>query len=425
MQIKNKGKIAYVLQTISIVPLLLFGVVILILGTHWFTKAMHQEVETELAGIAMNVITLFDISAPGDYHLQADTSSLLYKGDTNLSGDYSLIDRIKDNTGLDITLFYADTRILTTICNSDGERIVGTKAGDKIIADVYETGESHFYSDALINNSSYFAFYTPLYNSNNSVVGMVFVGKPSDRVRTAIRHSIYPLVIADAIAMIIISICIFIYMKNFASSLMRIDIFLLDVSSGNLNATLPSSITRRSDELGDIGRLALTMQTSLRNMIEKDALTQILNRHCADRKLHQVIEKSRYSKVPFSLAIGDIDFFKKVNDTYGHNCGDLVLQNVARIIRQHMHSLGFAARWGGEEFLLVFDHSDLPEAVISLEHLLSDIRTMDSNYEGQTIKITMTFGVTAGDAIDLKELVRMADDKLYEGKSAGRDRIVS
>lgn len=421
----HKGKIAYALQAISIIPLLLFGVVILLLGNYWFTKTMNAEIENELSGIASNVITMFDLAAPGDYHLEGETALQLFKGDKELTNDYSLIDHIKENTNMDITLYYKDTRILTTIRNNNKERIVGTGAPQKVISEVYQTGESHFYNKVVVNGSSYFAYYSPLYNSDGSVVGMIFVGKPCEHVDTAIQRSIYPLVVADVIAMAVISICLFLYMRNLASSLMQLDNFLADVAVGNLNAKLPHNITERNDELGDIGRLALSMQSSLRSIIEKDTLTQLLNRRSADRKLNQIIQKYQKTQTPFCLAIGDIDFFKKVNDTYGHNCGDVILKNVAYTIREHMRSNGFAARWGGEEFLLVFDHSDLAEATASLEQLLENIRALDNHYEEQTIKVTMTFGIVAGAATDIKELVRQADNKLYEGKDSGRNRIIS
>ena len=218
---------------------------------------------------------------------------------------------------MDITLYYKDTRILTTIRNNNKERIVGTGAPQKVISEVYQTGESHFYNKVVVNGSSYFAYYSPLYNSDGSVVGMIFVGKPCEHVDAAIQRSIYPLVVADVIAMAVISICLFLYMRNLASSLMQLDNFLADVAVGNLNAKLPHNITERNDELGDIGRLALSMQSSLRSIIEKDTLTQLLNRRSADRKLNQIIQKYQKTQTPFCLAIGDIDFFKKVNDTYG------------------------------------------------------------------------------------------------------------
>ena len=90
------------------------------------------------------------------------------------------------------------------------------------------------------------------------------------------------------------------------------------------------------------------------------------------------------------MAIGDIDFFKRVNDTYGHECGDLVLKNIAACLKRHMAGKGFAARWGGEEFLLVYDHMDVREAYRYLQRLNFEIHDLDSCFDGRTVRITMT-----------------------------------
>ena len=127
---------------------------------------------------------------------------------------------------------------------------------------------------------------------------------------------------------------------------------------------------------------------------------------------------------PFCVCIGDIDFFKKVNDTYGHAGGDIVLKSISNILREHMNTLGFVARWGGEEFLLVFDRMELDEAASSLQSLLDKIRHMEIDYDNCLIHVTMTFGIVSGAEGDQDTLLRLADNKLYEGKAGGRNRII-
>ena len=159
-------------------------------------------------------------------------------------------------------------------------------------------------------------------------------------------------------------------------------------------------------------------------MVDQDALTELYNRRCADRKLKQVIRKYETQGTPFCLAIGDIDFFKKVNDSYGHDCGDMILKNISVKLKTHLYANGFVARWGGEEFLLVFERTEINDAYKILTALLNDIRTMESTYENHIIQVTMTFGLTAGDTTDLVQLLRQADDRLYYGKTHGRNQIV-
>lgn len=424
MSTKHQGKIPSILQAISIIPLLFFGIILMLLASHQFTSVMYGQVAEELRNISENIETLLDLAYPGDYTLTGEDAYQLYKGTHNITSDYSLIDRVKEDTGLEITLFYQDTRILTTLYSSSGSRIVGSGAPPVVINDVLKGGKAHFYPRTIINGSDYFAYYTPLQNSDGSTVGMLFVGKPSQKVDKAIQRSIYPLAIADILVMLIIAAGIFAYTKNFSIILLKIRNFLGDVSTGNLNTRLDEGVLKRNDELGDIGRSALSMQHSLRHMIEQDTLTELFNRRSADRKLRQLLDKASKQGLPFSLSIGDIDFFKRVNDTYGHDCGDIVLKSVADTLREYMNPLGFVARWGGEEFLLVFDHMNAYEAYECLSELSEKIRNLKISYNGEAIHITMTFGLTDGYTTDLQQLLKAADDKLYEGKSNGRDQII-
>ena len=422
---RNGGKISYTLQAIGLLPLLAFGILMLFFTSQWFTKIMYQEVESELCDAAKSATTLLNAAYPGDYRLEGEVAYLLYKGDHDITREYSLFDRFKEDTGLDITLFYQDTRILTTLYNNNAERIVGSGAPDVVVRDVLNTGEDHFYTHTLINGKAYFSYYTPVRNEDGTVIGMLFIGKPSETVSQSIQRYVYPLTWLIIGFVVVVALCIYFYTKGFVAVLMNIHGFLSEVASGNLNTTLDVSVTKRSDELGDIGRCALTMQRSLRIMIEQDALTELYNRRSGDQKLRQVAANAQVSGRSYAVSIGDIDLFKRINDTYGHECGDVVLKKVSYILKQHMWHQGFVARWGGEEFLLVFEDADLEKAKQQLEQILDDIRALDTFYENQHVRLTMTFGLVCEPAEDIHVLLKEADEKLYLGKTNGRNQVVS
>lgn len=424
MHRKSQGKITYVLQAITIIPLFFFAIIVMMLSYRQFAETMYNEIETELENAAHDLKLLLDVAYPGDYRLAGDTSLQLYKGEFDITKDYSLLDALQANTGMDATLFYQDTRILTTICDKNQARIVGTGAPATVLEDVFNTGSPHFYFKTQINKQEYFSYYMPLTNSDGTVVGMLFVGKPTARIKNAVMRSLYPLLISVVLVMLVIAVCIFIYTRKFTAMLFRIREFLNEVSTGNLNGILDPSVSRRNDEIGDIGRSVVSMQHALRNMIEQDTLTELYNRRSGNRRLQNIIDKASAQGATFSVSIGDIDFFKKVNDTYGHDCGDEVLRHIAHKLKEHMHSKGFVARWGGEEFLLVFDHMNQYEAQESLQKLLDDIRALAIPYEDKTIQVTMTFGVAENTSADINQLIKEADDKLYLGKSSGRNCIV-
>lgn len=153
-----------------------------------------------------------------------------------------------------------------------------------------------------------------------------------------------------------------------------------------------------------------------------DALTKLWNRH---HLMHYMEKKLKEPGEFISIAIGDIDYFKRVNDTYGHECGDEVLRTLARIIEAQMEGQGVAARWGGEEFIFLFENANGDEAQIKLSAVQDAIRKAVVRYEDLELKITMTFGLVEYDPkLKLHENIKVADDRLYVGKESGRDRII-
>ncbi len=422
---KQKGHLYRSLQAMSIIPLLILGLVITVFSYHTVESAMHSEVHTKLKNMADAVILTYDLLYPGDYHLEGVTAYEFMKGDYALTSDYSVIDRLHADTQTDITIFYQDTRILTTLRDADGNRIVGTGANLRIIEDVLYGGQSCFYSNTMIDDVKYFAYYTPLRNADGSIIGMVYAGKPCTEVNAAVRHAVFPIMLIVLCSIFIVSLVTSFYTRRLIVTLQKIRTFLSKVSTGNLSEELDSDVLRRNDELSEMGYSALYMQRSLRNLVEQDTLTELNNRRFADKRLKQTQMQANIHGTGFVVAIGDIDFFKSVNDTYGHECGDLVLKKVAGILKKNMLGKGFAARWGGEEFLFLFDNADLETAQKYVEDLLTDIRNLTVAYDDQAISVTMTVGLAKGGInTNIKELLQEADSNLYKGKINGRNCIV-
>lgn len=162
----------------------------------------------------------------------------------------------------------------------------------------------------------------------------------------------------------------------------------------------------------------------LKEQANTDTLTKLYNRRKAMECLTNLTQMTSYQK-SFSVCICDIDFFKSVNDNYGHDFGDLVLKNISEIMQEELKEIGFAARWGGEEFLIVFPNINGDQAFVNLEKLRLKIKNLQIKGNNQDIKITMTYGLTEYDFMNgLEATIKEADQKLYMGKAAGRDRIV-
>lgn len=423
---KNKrGKLYYSFPAISMIPLLVYGIVVIIFSSATFKHSMQEQVYAELKNVASLVDTLLDTAYPGDYTLVGDTALSLYKGDVNITSDYTLIDGIRERTSMDVTLFYQDTRVLTTIKNWEGQRIIGTQAPEQVLVDVLQEGKSCFYDNVIIRGTTYFAYYAPLRNGNGQIIGILFVGKPAAAVNSQVNRALSPIVIVGIVTLILVCMFSVYYAGTFIKALYGLKSFFSQVATGNLSEELDPAVLNRGDELTELGRSALSMQHSLHNLVERDSLTELYNRRSGGRRLTSSMEKARSANTPFTLVIGDIDFFKKVNDTYGHPCGDVVLKNVALLLRKHLKGKGYAIRWGGEEFLLVYENSRLEEAYESLCALLEDIRRTCIRSDDNQIYITMTFGMACDPSKDLKDLLRDADDRLYYGKNNGRNQIVT
>ena len=125
-----------------------------------------------------------------------------------------------------------------------------------------------------------------------------------------------------------------------------------------------------------------------------------------------------------SIVMGDIDFFKRVNDTYGHNAGDVVLKYIASILRNAAGEMGEVIRWGGEEFVILLKDCAVSQASVFAENIRKKIETSICYFEDVPIRVTMSFGVKALDPhLTPEENVKKVDEKLYEAKSTGRNRV--
>ncbi|MBE5886027.1 MAG: diguanylate cyclase [Lachnospiraceae bacterium] len=160
-------------------------------------------------------------------------------------------------------------------------------------------------------------------------------------------------------------------------------------------------------------------------MASLDALTQLPNRRSMTEHLNVLVYENDRTGKPFCIAIGDVDFFKRVNDTYGHDTGDYVLTTLAQMFQNIVKGRGKVARWGGEEFLFCFEGMNVQQARAALEVLRLQIEKYNFQFKDQNLKLTMTFGLEEySQIIGIEAAISKADGKLYEGKSNGRNQVV-
>ncbi|MBR1472081.1 MAG: GGDEF domain-containing protein [Lachnospiraceae bacterium] len=178
-------------------------------------------------------------------------------------------------------------------------------------------------------------------------------------------------------------------------------------------------------ELENRQRVLATQNERLDELAHKDPLTHLLNRRSMDQMIVQRMEQLKTSGKRFTMILGDIDDFKKVNDTYGHDAGDMVLVAVADTIMHTVRSDDAVCRWGGEEILILV-HDPLETASIAAERIRQNVEKIEVPFEDKKISITMTFGIAESiPGYRIEHLVQQADDKLYYGKKHGKNQLVA
>ena len=424
MEITTKRKsLMGTLNYIIILPVFFIGIVMAGISYILIKKNVYYEIRSGMENEAYTLANTYDVMYPGYYELvKAENLMALKKGENYLTNDF--IDNIKEDTGLEITIFYNDIRMITTLY-SDNKRITGSKMNSAIKKDVLDNGYSKFYDDVRIEEERFFAYYLPVHNGSENIIGAICILKPANQIHSKFTKQVIPLIAMIIAGVVIITYLNYLYFGKLNKNFKHIRNFLGEVTGGNLKAEMNREALAREDEIGDVAKASVNMQRSLRNLIVKDSLTDLYNRRYCNQNLKNISEQYIKTGEPYTLAIADIDFFKKVNDTYGHTAGDEVLVSVAQIMKKSMAGKGFAARWGGEEFLLVYTGCDMETTLTYLEMLVEAIREMRVEYDDKAIKITISIGVATGNGDSVDKVLCTADDRLYHAKKEGRDRVVS
>ena len=199
---------------------------------------------------------------------------------------------------------------------------------------------------------------------------------------------------------------------------------ILDEIQQNIQSIIENFDVPEDNKL-DVIRKINFMYTKTKELSITDALTGLYNRRyfeqCADREF---LRAARY-KSDLTFAIVDIDFFKKINDTYGHLCGDKILKEVAFLLNESFRKTDIVFRYGGEEFVVILTETNAEAARIPLERLREKIELNYFKFKTQDLKVTISLGYSSDveEAEDAPELLSFADAALYRAKENGRNRV--
>ena len=199
---------------------------------------------------------------------------------------------------------------------------------------------------------------------------------------------------------------------------------------GKLNLTYEQLIVELKQANEKAEKLAQGLKKAnekLREMALRDGLTGLYNHRYFQDNLDNELSRSKRYKNPFSLIMLDLDHFKRINDTYGHPVGDIVLKEVSKVIKEIIRESDTAARYGGEEFAIILPETELKGAAIVAERIRGAVELLDVDASGSNLTVTISIGVTCYQnsmgSIEKSEIIAAADSALYDSKKAGRNKV--
>ncbi len=263
---KKKGlRLAFKLSLMVAVPILLVTLTGICLGAVKQGQLSKTLVEREISGIARSVREVYmGLESDEPFTLKDGTLS---KGSTTLSDNYEIIDKLKSEQDVELSLFFGDTRLLTTLTDESGKREINTQMSDAVYSQINK-GEDYYARDIELFGTSYAGYYVPLYQpGSNEIIGSIFCGRSQKQINTSMRDT----VLSMAGAMLGIFILTFIIVLFLVTRIIKVlngaVTNLNQVARGALNINMGSSILTRSDEVGDIARSVQRLIHSLREIL--------------------------------------------------------------------------------------------------------------------------------------------------------------
>lgn len=251
---------------ITIGPVLILGIITILFTVTMVKNSMMDETKDALKGTAAATLAAYDQNT-GDY-LETSNGDI-WKGSYNISKSENLVDRIKDNTGMDVTFFYGDKRIMTSAMDENGNRILKSKAGDVIVEKVLNGGEECFSEAVSIEGTLNYGYFMPVYQngSDTDIVGMIFVGT-NKQDKDAVIMRLLGSIVAAVAAIMLVCLIVSTKLASTISRNIRTSIKAVEkIAAGNLNVQVNNKLLKSKDEIGDLSRVTITLRDAMQRTI--------------------------------------------------------------------------------------------------------------------------------------------------------------
>lgn len=250
----------------AFLPISILGIIIVILAVTSLKTSIINQVESSLRGTASATLAAYDQNS-GFYTMTANGD--IWKGGYNISRSENLLDTIKEKSGMEVTFFYGTRRIMTSITDENGERILGSPVGAKIQEVVLNDGQEYFSESVSVNGEMYFGYYVPVFQNGDSKepIGMVFAGVNKNETLSSVLGIVFHMVIIVVVIALVGMVSAGLVANSISKALNEEIACVEDVATGNLNVSLNRKHMRRKDEVGDLTRAIGKLQSDLRNII--------------------------------------------------------------------------------------------------------------------------------------------------------------
>lgn len=250
-QLAKSGIMAKIL-VMALGPLIVLALLSAFSSARTIRAGMQDEAIKRLEDIVSGVNNSLNALGEGDYRLDGE---IVYKGDINILEKLPHFEAFATESGIDITIFYGDTRRVTTLMDSTtGERMVGTQAADKVVAKVLEGGEKYVDKNLQLNGQPYFCCYIPLQNSDGSTVGMIFAGEPSSGIESYIQNQVIKTTFLNVVIILLGGVLIILFSRALSQAIQKEENVIRQLAEGNLSVQVDDKLKLRGDELGSIAR---------------------------------------------------------------------------------------------------------------------------------------------------------------------------
>lgn len=260
-------KLQYKVTLVAVFPVVIMCIVAIIISNTVVKSKLLNDAKLELRATANTVLAAYDQNT-GDYFENA--SGDVWKGSYNVSLSTPFIDDISEKTGMEVTFFYKDKRLVTSLKDGNGNRIVGSKAGEFLVKNVLEDGNDVFTNRVLVEDEFYFGYFIPVrQNTSDEIIGMIFTGIPTSEIYASLNLITAIFGVVSIVMILLTTVDCIVVSGSIAKSIQNSVDAVQQISEGNLDVRIQEKMLHRKDEVGALSGSTQKLSDNLSQMIGK------------------------------------------------------------------------------------------------------------------------------------------------------------